>query len=130
MLICRVFSVGVPLFLIYLCRGCKKLSLNWNEWIFIYFGGLIRGAIAFGLSLQITTDNRKVLRAAVQIIAIVTIVGVGAPLQLIAKCFSIKSDQQLKEERLAKKQEQEDKHPEMMADDHFLAAPMDEGASD
>jgi len=64
-LICRVFSVGVPLFLVYLCTGCKKLSLKWNEWVFIYFGGLIRGAIAFGLSLQITTDNHRVLRAAV-----------------------------------------------------------------
>ena len=79
-LICRIFSVGVPLFLVYLSTGCKKLSLKWNEWIFIYFGGLIRGAIAFGLSLQITTDNHRTLRAAVQIIAIVTIVGIGAPL--------------------------------------------------
>lgn len=79
-LICRVFSVGVPLFLIYLCRGCKSLSLKWNEWIFIYFGGLIRGAICFGLSIQMTSDNHKILRSAVQIIAIVTIVGVGAPL--------------------------------------------------
>lgn len=98
-LICRVFSVGVPLFLVYLCSGCKKLSLKWNEWVFIYFGGLIRGAICFGLSIQMTSDNHKILRSAVQIIAIVTIVGVGAPLQLIAKIFSIKSDQQVKEEK-------------------------------
>ena len=50
-LICRVFSVGIPLFLIYLGRGCKSLSLKPNEWVFVYFGGLIRGAICFGLSL-------------------------------------------------------------------------------
>jgi len=50
-LLCRVFSVGVPIFLCFLCSGCKPLKLNRNEWIFVYFGGLIRGAICFGLSL-------------------------------------------------------------------------------
>jgi hypothetical protein len=49
--ICRVFSVGIPVLLVYLCSGCKKLKLKWNEWVFVYFGGLIRGSICFGLSL-------------------------------------------------------------------------------
>lgn len=49
--VCRIFSVGIPILLVYLCTGCKPLQLRWNEWVFVYFGGLIRGAIAFGLSL-------------------------------------------------------------------------------
>ena len=55
--ICRVFSVGIPIFLVYITQGCKPLNLTMKEWLFVYFGGLIRGAIAFGLSLQITTPN-------------------------------------------------------------------------
>jgi NhaP-type Na+/H+ or K+/H+ antiporter len=49
--VCRIFSVGIPILLVYLWSGCKPLQLKWNEWVFVYFGGLIRGAIAFGLSL-------------------------------------------------------------------------------
>lgn len=78
--ICRIFSVGVPIGLIYLSTGMKPLSLRWNEWVFVYFGGLIRGAIAFGLGLQMTTDNHKVLKNTVQICALITIVGIGAPI--------------------------------------------------
>ena len=28
--ICRIFSVGIPLFLVWLCSGCKPLRLKWN----------------------------------------------------------------------------------------------------
>lgn len=49
--ICRIFSIGIPLLIIYLWSGCKPLSLKWNQWLFCYVGGLIRGAIAFGLAL-------------------------------------------------------------------------------
>jgi hypothetical protein len=78
--VCRIFSVGVPIFLVWLSTGMKPLQLKWNEWVFVYCGGLIRGAIAFGLGLQMTTDNNKVLKNTVQICALVTIVGVGAPI--------------------------------------------------
>ena len=50
-LLCRIFSVGVPIGLCWLCSGCKPLKLKWNEWVFVYFGGLIRGAICFALAL-------------------------------------------------------------------------------
>ena len=49
--VCRIFSVGVPVLTIWLYGGCKKLPLSGSQWIFVYFGGLIRGAIAFGLSI-------------------------------------------------------------------------------
>lgn len=90
--VCRLFSVAVPVLLIKLCTGCKPSALSWNQWVFVYFGGLIRGAICFGLSLQFESPNRRILRTTVQVCALSLIVGVGSPLQLIAKCFSIKTD--------------------------------------
>jgi len=60
--ICRVFSVGIPVLLIYLFTGLRPTALKLNEWFFVYFGGLIRGAVAFGLSLQIATPNHRVLK--------------------------------------------------------------------
>lgn len=59
--ICRVFSVGVPLFLCYAFSGFTPLKLKWNEVCFVYFGGLIRGAVCFGLALTISSDSKKVL---------------------------------------------------------------------
>lgn len=95
--ICRIFSVGLPVLLVTLSG--KKSSLKMNEWSFVYFGGLIRGAIAFGLSLQMTTPNRGVLKTTTQIAALITTIGIGSPIQLLAKCFKIKTDQELAAER-------------------------------
>jgi NhaP-type Na+/H+ or K+/H+ antiporter len=78
--VCRIFSVGVPILVVYLWSGCKPLQLRWNEWLFVYFGGLIRGAIAFGLALQMSTDHHRVLKNTTQICALITIIGVGSPL--------------------------------------------------
>jgi NhaP-type Na+/H+ or K+/H+ antiporter len=100
-LVCRVFSVGVPLLLVYLCSGCKPLALSWNQWSFVYAGGLIRGAIAFALSTRISSPHSEILQTTTQICAICTIVGVGGPLQLFAKCFGIKPDKEAKKDAKA-----------------------------
>lgn len=65
--VCRIFSVGIPVLLVYLSNpGLNpKSKLKWNEWTFAYFGGLIRGAIAFGLSIQMTTPNAGILKTTV-----------------------------------------------------------------
>ena len=104
--ICRIFSVSVPILLIYFATGMKPTALKMNQWIFVYFGGLIRGAIAFGLSLQMTTDNRQVLKTTTQICALITIVGVGAPISLLARCFNIRPDKEIEAE-LKRKLKQE-----------------------
>ena len=96
-LICRVFTVGVPLLLIYLSTGMKPLALRWNQWVFVYLGGLIRGAIAFALSCKVDAIHSRLLRTTTQICAVITIVGVGSPLQLFAKCFNILPDKELRE---------------------------------
>ena len=103
--VCRIFSVGVPIFLVWCSTGCQPLKLRWNEWVFVYCGGLIRGAIAFGLGLQMTTDNHRVLKNTVQICALITIVGVGAPIQLLAKIFNIKPDKERAAEAAKKRLE-------------------------
>jgi len=97
-LICRLFSVGVPVFICWLCSGCKPLKLKWTEWVFVYFGGLIRGAICFGLTLTITSDNAKVIATTAQICALSLIVGIGSPLQLIAYVLGVKPDGEVAEE--------------------------------
>lgn len=93
--ICRIFSVGLPVLLVYVTNGFKPSKLKWNEWVFVYFGGLIRGAIAFGLSLQMTTDSSRVLKTTTQICALITTIGIGSPIQLLAKCFNIKTDKEI-----------------------------------
>lgn len=93
--ICRIFSVGIPVFLVYVTNGFVPSKLKWNEWAFVYFGGLIRGAIAFGLSLQMTTDSSRVLKTTTQICALITTIGIGSPIQLLAKCFGIRTDQEV-----------------------------------
>ena len=92
--ICRIFSIAIPLLLIWLCSGCKPLSLRWNQWIFVYLGGMIRGAISFALSTKITTEHREILKTTTQICALALIVGVGSPLQLFARCLNIKPDRE------------------------------------
>lgn len=61
-LICRIFTVCVPLLLIYLSTGMKPLALRWNQWMFVYLGGLIRGAIAFALSCKVDCVHSKLLK--------------------------------------------------------------------
>lgn len=93
--ICRIFSVGIPVLLVYVTNGFKPSSLKLNQWIFVYFGGLIRGAIAFGLSLQMTTDSSRVLKTTTQICALITTIGIGSPIQLLSKCLNIKTDKEI-----------------------------------
>ena len=58
----------------------------------IAIGGIIRGAIAFGLALHLTSENSKVLKTTTQIIVLVTTIFLGSSMGLIAKCLDIKPD--------------------------------------
>jgi NhaP-type Na+/H+ or K+/H+ antiporter len=49
-IIARFVSVFIPMYVIYLFNG-KKLRMGWNQVFLISLGGVIRGAIAFALSL-------------------------------------------------------------------------------
>lgn len=55
----RLLSVIIPIGVIYLVGGAP---LKWNQVMLVAIGGIIRGAIAFGLSLQIDSPNSGVLK--------------------------------------------------------------------
>lgn len=59
--VARTLSVFLPILLIFLCNGCK-MQLKWNQVGLVIVGGIIRGAIAFALSLQISTPSSGVLK--------------------------------------------------------------------
>ena len=87
--IARVISVFTPIILIYFFNG-RKMNLKWNEVAMISIGGIIRGAIAFGLALDINTPNRDVLKTTVQICVLFTTLLLGNTMGLIAKILNIK----------------------------------------
>lgn len=62
-----------------------------------------------------TTDHHRVLKNTVQICSLITIVGIGAPIQLLAKIFNIKPDKEKAAEAAQKKLEG--------ASDDFLKVP-------
>ena len=59
----------------------------------IAIGGIIRGAIAFGLALQIEdTQHAGILMTTTQIIVLITTVFLGSSMGLIAKVLKIEAD--------------------------------------
>ena len=60
-LVARFFSVFIPLGLIWCCKG-GEMALKWNQVWLIAIGGAVRGAIAFGLALQINSPNKEILK--------------------------------------------------------------------
>lgn len=50
-IVARAVSVFVPLGLVYLCSSCKAPKLSLRSFAIIWYSGIIRGAIAFALSL-------------------------------------------------------------------------------
>ena len=60
-IIARFLSVFLPIYTIFLING-RKMKLGWNQVLLISIGGVIRGGIAFALSLQINSPNSKILK--------------------------------------------------------------------
>lgn len=93
-IIARMISVMLPMVLLHLYKNWrgKKMRLQWNETMLVAIGGIIRGAIAFGLALQMNTENVGILRTTTQVIVLLTTVVLGSTMGLIAKCLNIQSD--------------------------------------
>lgn len=51
-IVARFLSVFIPMILLYFIKK-GSLALKWNEILLISIGGIIRGAIAFGLCIGI-----------------------------------------------------------------------------
>ena len=77
-----------------------------------------------------TTDNNQVLKTTTQICALITIVGVGSPLQLLAKIFSIKPDKEVAEEKRLAKLETGSALATNDNDDGFVKAEADQPGPD
>ena len=58
-----------------------------RELIFIWYAGMIRGAIAFGLVLRIQTPNRNVIVTTSLSLVIFTTVVFGSTVGLVSKCL-------------------------------------------
>jgi len=75
-------------FLLKICRYDAKLSVR--EIIFIWYAGMIRGAIAFGLVLRIhggEEANRKVIVTTALMLVVFTTVFCGSTVGLLQKCL-------------------------------------------
>jgi len=77
--------------LISLIRTCGyDANLNIREIIFIWYAGMIRGAIAFGLVLRIhsgTQENREVIVTTALMLVVFTTVFMGSTVGLLQQCL-------------------------------------------
>ncbi len=94
-ILARLISVLIPIFLLktlHYLKGNKDITLKWNETLLIAIGGIIRGAIAFALAIQMTSKNAGLLKTTVQIIVLVTTVVLGSSVGAIAHALNIKTE--------------------------------------
>ena len=72
---------------------CKKFFLNCGELTFVWFAGLIRGAIAFGLVLRldseedISQETRDIIITTALVLVIFTTLVFGSIMPLLSKCL-------------------------------------------
>ena len=93
--VARVVSVFVPIICIWVVNG-GEIPLQWSQVFLIAIGGVIRGAIAFGLSLQIDTPNKEVLKTTTQLIVLGSTVVLGCLMGGITRFLNIKTDQEIR----------------------------------
>ena len=72
---------------------CKPFFLSWSELTFLWFAGLIRGAIAFGLVLRLESEegiaqsHRDVIITTTLVLVIFTTIVFGSLMPLVSKCL-------------------------------------------
>ena len=64
-----------------------KAGISIKELVFIWYAGMIRGAIAFGLVLRIESPNRNVIVTTSLSLVIFTTVVFGSTVGLVSKCL-------------------------------------------
>ena len=92
----RIFAVWSVHFLFRACQRCKGApDVDVKELVFITWGGMIRGAIAFGLVLKIPVKleggekfkDRNIIITTTLAVVIFTTVFFGTFMNLISKCL-------------------------------------------
>ena len=82
------------------CCGYKA-GVSLKEMVFIWYAGMIRGAIAFGLVLRIDTPNRNVIVTTSLSLVIFTTVVFGSTVGLVSKClFKEEAEVEIVEENI------------------------------
>jgi NhaP-type Na+/H+ or K+/H+ antiporter len=76
--------------------------LKWSELLFIWYAGLIRGAIAFGLVLRIDDDdalfpNRMVITTTCLTLVLFTTIAFGSTVGLLGSCLFDDKKEDIKE---------------------------------
>ena len=98
----RAFSTIGFYSLLNLCGYEKKNPLSWKELIFIWYAGMIRGAIAFGLVLQIepaNSINRDVIVTTCLSLVVLTTVIFGSTVGYLGHAFfDEKKEEKVKDE--------------------------------
>jgi sodium/hydrogen exchanger-like protein 6/7/sodium/hydrogen exchanger 8 len=85
LLVSRFF--GTILLVKFLKATGKNIDIHWKEMVFIWYAGLIRGAIAFGLVLQIkesVSPNREVIVTTTISLVVFTTIIFGSTVPLLS----------------------------------------------
>jgi NhaP-type Na+/H+ or K+/H+ antiporter len=75
-----------------------RSGISWRELIFIWYAGMIRGAIAFGLVLRIESLNRDVIVTTSLSLVIFTTVVFGSTVGLVSNCLFKDHDEEEKKQ--------------------------------
>jgi NhaP-type Na+/H+ or K+/H+ antiporter len=84
----RLMGTGISHFLFNMCS--KRSDITCRELMFIMYGGMIRGAIAFGLVLKLPSDDTKFKERGVIVtttlsVVIITVLGFGSFMPIAQK---------------------------------------------
>lgn len=99
----RACAIFIPIGLLMLCRKCKA-GLSFKQLATIWFSGIIRGAIAFALSLQVQhslSPNRSIIVSTTLIVVLVTTVVLGGLMSIFAKMIGLSKERALEQNMYA-----------------------------
>jgi NhaP-type Na+/H+ or K+/H+ antiporter len=99
-IIARTFATFFSHGVLRLCCLKSRTDVGFRELIFICYGGMIRGAIAFGLVLKIPTDpqvnpNKGIIVTTTLALVIITTVVFGSFMPIVQKCLFPVEDKDL-----------------------------------
>lgn len=90
-MIARAAAVFIPIALYSLCKMCL-ISINLRQLVIVWYSGLIRGAIAFALSLQIKEDlapHKKQMVSTTLMVVLITTIVLGGLMSAFAKLIGL-----------------------------------------
>ena len=70
----RAVAIFIPSSLLWMC----KRGLDCRETLVMWYGGTIRGAIAFAMVLYIESSDTEILKTTVMVVVLITTIVLGA----------------------------------------------------